>query len=428
MSAPRRKPAAVLALASAAALALPVLAAGTAQAASVANWDRVAQCESGGNWSINTGNTYYGGLQFNLSTWRAYGGTQYAAYPHQATKQQQILIGEKVLNGPQGAGAWPSCGGPLVGDHTNPYPSTPAPTERGTLYHEVRDPWGAWSGFAPVIGYGSAPSFKAGQEAVTSTPDKSTQSIALGNDGNLYHTARYPDGSWTGWAPLAGVGGAANFAASTFSIAGMPNGDAQVLAVGNDGGIYFTTRLVSGSWQGWSKVGDWTARKVSIAALPNGDAQVLIVGNDGLVYHNIHFAGGSWQGWNGVAGFGGAASFGASNVAITGMPNGDAQLVAVGNDGNVYHSVRQANGSWQGWGPVAGVGGAANFAASSIGITSTPNGDAQLVAVGNDGIAYHNARFYGGSWQGWGSLGFGAVNVAITGLADGSSQVLATHS
>ncbi|MFB7465030.1 transglycosylase family protein [Streptomyces sp. NPDC056224] len=111
-----------------AAACLTAVAAQPAQAASVATWDKVAQCESTGNWSINTGNGYYGGLQFSLSTWKAYGGTQYAAYPHQATKQQQILIGEKVLAG-QGQGAWPSCG-PAAGlgaDHADPYP---APSHR----------------------------------------------------------------------------------------------------------------------------------------------------------------------------------------------------------------------------------------------------------------------------------------------------------
>ncbi|MGW0392932.1 transglycosylase family protein [Streptomyces sp. NPDC003042] len=98
----------------------------TATAASVATWDKVAQCESGGNWSINTGNGYYGGLQFSLSTWQAYGGSRYAAYPHHATKTQQILIGEKTLAG-QGEGAWPRCGpaGGLGSDDTNPYPAEP---------------------------------------------------------------------------------------------------------------------------------------------------------------------------------------------------------------------------------------------------------------------------------------------------------------
>ncbi|WP_354642077.1 transglycosylase family protein [Kitasatospora camelliae] len=89
-------------------LALPLLAAPGAHAAPVSTWDRVAQCESGGNWRINTGNGYYGGLQFSPSTWRAYGGGQYAPQAHQATKDQQIAVAERVLAS-QGPGAWPVC-------------------------------------------------------------------------------------------------------------------------------------------------------------------------------------------------------------------------------------------------------------------------------------------------------------------------------
>jgi Transglycosylase-like domain len=68
-------------------------------------WDRLAQCESGGNWSINTGNGYYGGLQFSLSSWRAAGGS---GYPHKASRAEQIRRGER-LKARQGWGAWPSC-------------------------------------------------------------------------------------------------------------------------------------------------------------------------------------------------------------------------------------------------------------------------------------------------------------------------------
>ncbi|GAA3885551.1 resuscitation-promoting factor protein RpfA [Streptomyces lacrimifluminis] len=92
-----------------AAVAAPLLAAGSASAATSAEWDTVAQCESGGNWSINTGNGYYGGLQFSASTWAGYGGSAYASTADQASKSQQIAIAEKVLAG-QGKGAWPVCG------------------------------------------------------------------------------------------------------------------------------------------------------------------------------------------------------------------------------------------------------------------------------------------------------------------------------
>ncbi|MFF9808549.1 transglycosylase family protein [Streptomyces coeruleorubidus] len=92
-----------------AAVAAPLMAAGNASAATASEWDAVAQCESGGNWSINTGNGYYGGLQFSASTWSGYGGTKYASTADQATKEQQIEIAEKVLAS-QGKGAWPVCG------------------------------------------------------------------------------------------------------------------------------------------------------------------------------------------------------------------------------------------------------------------------------------------------------------------------------
>jgi hypothetical protein len=79
----------------------------SAQASTV--WDRVASCESGGNWSINTGNGYYGGLQFSDRTWDAFGGERYAATANRASKAQQITIAQKVLSA-QGPGAWPTCG------------------------------------------------------------------------------------------------------------------------------------------------------------------------------------------------------------------------------------------------------------------------------------------------------------------------------
>ncbi|WP_411091738.1 transglycosylase family protein [Streptomyces sp. 049-1] len=89
-------------------LALPLVGTGTAQAADVETWDKVAACESTDDWDINTGNGYYGGLQFTQSTWEAFGGTRYAPRADLATKDQQIAVAEKVLDG-QGPGAWPVC-------------------------------------------------------------------------------------------------------------------------------------------------------------------------------------------------------------------------------------------------------------------------------------------------------------------------------
>jgi hypothetical protein len=101
-----RKTIGLATFAGALAVAPLALGTGTASAESGVNWDSVAACESGGNWSIATGNGYYGGLQFTMGTWRANGGT---GSPHQASKAEQIRVAENVLR-TQGIGAWPSCG------------------------------------------------------------------------------------------------------------------------------------------------------------------------------------------------------------------------------------------------------------------------------------------------------------------------------
>ena len=74
-----------------------------------ATWDALAQCEATGNWAINTGNGYYGGLQFDAGTWLAYGGDQYAPLPHQASREEQIAVATKVRDDRGGYGAWPAC-------------------------------------------------------------------------------------------------------------------------------------------------------------------------------------------------------------------------------------------------------------------------------------------------------------------------------
>jgi uncharacterized protein YabE (DUF348 family) len=82
----------------------------TPSTGSTSAWDRIAECESGGNWAANTGNGYYGGLQFDHGTWAAYGGTAYANNANGASKAQQIAIAEKVKADRGGYGAWPVCG------------------------------------------------------------------------------------------------------------------------------------------------------------------------------------------------------------------------------------------------------------------------------------------------------------------------------
>ncbi|HEU4674632.1 MAG TPA: transglycosylase family protein [Motilibacteraceae bacterium] len=96
-----------------AAAGLPLVAAAAPASAAASNtWDRLAQCESSGNWAINTGNGFYGGLQFTQSTWAGFGGTAYAARADLASRSAQITVAERVLKA-QGWGAWPACSSKL---------------------------------------------------------------------------------------------------------------------------------------------------------------------------------------------------------------------------------------------------------------------------------------------------------------------------
>ena len=100
---------AVTVLAITGAIALAQIALEVPPAGAEPNWDAIAQCESGGNWSADTGNGYYGGLQFNPATWAANGGV---GSPATASREEQIQVARNVLQ-TQGIGAWPVCGGPV---------------------------------------------------------------------------------------------------------------------------------------------------------------------------------------------------------------------------------------------------------------------------------------------------------------------------
>ncbi|MGY0486084.1 transglycosylase family protein [Streptomyces sp. WG-D5] len=106
---PRQAPALVVAAGvTGSAIAIPLFAASGASAATAQAWDKLAECESGGQWSLDAGNGYYGGLQFTQERWEEYGGLDYAPRADQASRSQQIAVAEKVLDD-KGPSAWPMC-------------------------------------------------------------------------------------------------------------------------------------------------------------------------------------------------------------------------------------------------------------------------------------------------------------------------------
>jgi hypothetical protein len=223
---------------------------------------------------------------------------------------------------------------------------------------------------------------------------------------------------WQGWSPVQGAGGAAFFNARSVAVAAINptdthNGELHAVAIGNDGNLYHDIGYPNGSWQGWQPIQGadgaafFNAADVAMTSFPDGSVQVVAIGNDSDIWHNIRHPDGTWQGWNPVGGFGGAPTFSARGLAIAGFADGSAQLVAIGDDGNLYHGIRNADGTWQGWGQLPGFGGATTFNASAVAIAAIndpadpSNGQLQVAAIGNDGRAYHDIRFTDGNWQGW---------------------------
>ncbi|MFJ4185361.1 transglycosylase family protein [Kitasatospora sp. NPDC089509] len=408
-------------------LAAPLAAATDASAASVASWDKVAQCESSGNWSINTSNGYYGGLQIALPTWRAYSGLQYAARPDLATKPQQILIAEKILAG-QGPGAWsPTCRPPLLNDHADPYPSTPTPARAwaaqvvvnggGAIYHATRNASGSWSAFGAVAGQ-TGDIGTVGSIADAGI-DGDTHVVAVGGNGHVYHAIRFADGTWGAFGDVNGQAAGALSGAVTKVSAVSTGGDLHVLAVAG-GRLYHAARLVNGTWTPFADVSSQAGAlngpvTSAAAAAVNGQLQVAAV-SGGRVFHTVRAGSGDWSPWGDVYTAAGDAGR-AGDVAATGT-GADLQIVVVSEDGTKqFHAARFGNGSWSPMTDLAPVLG--SFTATGVGAATVDNA-LQATFVTNDDRILHTIRRVDGTWQGVGAIPLAGVNgnhyaAAITG-------------
>ncbi|MER7757140.1 transglycosylase family protein, partial [Kitasatospora sp. NPDC097643] len=280
-------------------------AVGPAQAASVATWEKVAACESGNNWSINTHNTYYGGLQISLYNWRYYGGVAYAARPDLATERQQILIAEKIL-ADQGARAWTcSPGTGLATDHSNPYPD-PAPTP------------------AP--------------------PAKNNRVIEAVEGGALHEVYTDSAGSWHDSA-VPGVPGGIGAVAFAYNAAGQ-----RVIEAVENGALHEIYSDTAGNWYDNAVPG--VGGGISALGFAyNASGQRVIEAVEGGVLHEIYVDGtGTWHD-NAVPGVGG----GISSVAVHVKPDNTRVIEAV-EDGALHEIYSDTAGNWYD-NAVPGVGG-----------------------------------------------------------------------
>ncbi|GIH20070.1 hypothetical protein Raf01_82420 [Rugosimonospora africana] len=217
--------------------------------------------------------------------------------------------------------------------------------------------------------------------------------------GQLYHTVRNVDGTWTGWQPLDAGGLSGAGAATSVTDATDGSGNLQVVAV-IGGTIYHRIRYTDGSWSGWGSLGPGTQVSASIDRRANVLHLAAVI--NGTIYHRIRWADGSWSPW---------ASLGAGTGVWISVDQAHnvVQMLGLGvngTTGSLYHRVRNADGTWTGWGLVDGSGSVTSAAA-----TADDNGNLQVLEV-SGGAINHRIRYSDGTWSGWGDAGNGASAVA----------------
>jgi hypothetical protein len=188
------------------------------------------------------------------------------------------------------------------------------------------------------------------------------------------------------------------------------------------GGHLFDTERNSGWWWGGWEQGPTNSTGIAqaaVTAMPDGDTQVVAVTTNGTLEHTVGYPDGSWQNWGVPKNNATAAS-----ASLAGMPDGSTQIIEVTTSGTLEHTIRNANGAWQttGWGTPAGSTGIAQAS-----ITAMPNGSTQLVAVTTNGALEHNIRNANGTWQGWRTLnqpGVKITDASLAGMPNGSTQII----
>jgi hypothetical protein len=296
-------------------------------------------------------------------------------------------------------------------DTTDPQPPVD-PNPPGPAYHQVRKTDGSWTGFAPI-------GIDSRDVAMATLPDGTAQVVAIGKDDVVYHRVRNADGTWTAFAPLWGFGEHAK--AQKVSIAGGHDSSSQIVIATADGTVYHNLRKKDGSWTQFAPL-EAGAKDVAITVMPDLSAQVVIAALDDVIHHRVRNADGTWTPFAPLWGFGQNAK--AQKVSIAGGHDSSSQIVIATADGTVYHNVRKPDGTWTPFAPLSKT-------AKDVAITVLPDGSSQVVVAGGDDVVYHRVRADNGTWTEFAPLwGFGqnakAKKVTVAGGHDGSAHVLIT--
>ncbi|GHF72272.1 hypothetical protein GCM10010218_61960 [Streptomyces mashuensis] len=344
---------ALLPLAVAPVAALSLLNSGSAQAASVATWDKVAFCESTNNWqNQNPRYDLYGGLQILQSTWVAFGGRDYAPRADLATKEQQIRIAEKIL-ADQGVMAWPHCGPPagLGDDHADPFP--PKPTDPGMTSLTAGDFNGD------------------GKKDLVAVEVKSGKLFSYPGTGNgrLGDRVEIGDGGWNGMKDLTVAD--MNKDGKDDLIATETSTGKLFLYPGNGNGVGSRIEIGRGGWNGLKDLftGDFNGDgKKDVGATEISTGKLVLypgtgnINGLGALGDRVEIGKGGWNGMNKLVGPGDVNKDGKDDLIATETSTGKLFLYP-GTGNGIGDRTEIGTGGWNGISDYAG----ADFNGDGIG-------------------------------------------------------------
>ncbi|MEU9979502.1 hypothetical protein [Streptomyces sp. NPDC051014] len=285
-------------------------------------------------------------------------------------------------------------------------------TAPGTLVATERLAQGGWTAAEALPGAWGALEFAGSQGVVAAMPNGDLQFLAYGIDKHLYHNIRFASGSWQGWNRLDDDATDKQLDGGRLAVTSTPDGTLHALAVDKAGDLLHTLRRPDGFWQsgGWARVpGNGSqgmkAKAVSATGLPDGSVKVLAYDQDGALRITRRAADGSWDvsGWRTVPGPDGVKAFTGSDLSVTSTPDSGLRIAAVGQDGNVYSMAQDANGVSSGWTRLDRVKGQP-MQATAVSVAALPDGTAQVLAVGLDGNTWHAAWTASAGWTSFGAV------------------------
>ncbi|MFD3868911.1 peptidoglycan DD-metalloendopeptidase family protein [Streptomyces sp. NPDC058623] len=329
-------------------------------------------------------------------------------------QQYQGTVKQSVFNGVPF-----SMGSTLSSKNCGEVETPPAPSRQwraqfavesgGGLFHGVRNPNGTWSTFGNVQNEGGdVPS--GVRTTAEAGIDGDTHLVAVSNEGKLYHTVRFADGSWGGFGD---VNAAAGQLANVTQVAAASVGAELQVAVVADGKVYHTVRRADGNWTPLAAVGNPVGDKpvTKVAMARTGSDVQLVAVADGVLHHTARLSNGTWLGWGDVSAEGAPA--GVADVAIAGTGN-DLQVVLTAENGaKQYHGARFFSGEW--------VFNSLSSVVSGVTVTDVAaaavNDELQVAFVAADGRVLHTVRQVSGNWTGVGSVDLTGVTGTRTGVS-----------